>query len=189
MGAHRKARAVWQFHPAQPAATSHASWRNFGSDASFDKFLQYVEGMTIRGQLISVLPLRVLQSFNPMMRHMHEYNMKRNIHWFFIPYKITIRHSVKPADPCTNLLFNFHNAVTLGLPGYASATQQLLAQKSPSRAWILIFLRLVWPVRNHTTGLPSWHVNRLFRLSLLLWRMTSYLSLGDPCQARNQQAE
>ena len=92
-------RAVWQFHPIQPAAPARQviqPRQHFGQDESFQ-----------------------------LLRRTHAHHREQDNHPFFVPYRIAVRNHLRPADPKANITFRFvsHNGTVLGLPGYAYVSE------------------------------------------------------------------
>ena len=95
-------RAVWQFHPTQPAAPARKviqPRQPFRQDESFQLFIQEVDGKDILDTTINALPARFLRCFNTMMRRMHAHHREQDNNRFFIPHRIAVRNHLRAADP------------------------------------------------------------------------------------------
>ena len=119
-------RAVWEFHPIQPAAPARKviqPRQHFGQDESFQLFIQEVDGKDILDAAINSLPARILRCFKTLMRRMHAHHREQDNHRFFVPYRLAVRNHLRPADPNANITFRCvnHTGTVLGLPGYAYA--------------------------------------------------------------------
>ena len=95
-------RAVWQFHPIQPAAPARKviqPRQHFGQDESFQLFIQ-----EILDAVINPLPACILRCFKTMMRRMHAHHREQDNHRFFVPAARNGCDLLIPMHPCKHYI-------------------------------------------------------------------------------------
>ena len=175
-------RAVWQFHPAQPAApapTVIQPRQHFGRDDSFN--FSFRKSMARTSWIrLSIPSLQFfLRCFKAMMRRMHAHHREQDNHRFFVPYRIAVRNHLQPADPDANITFRFvnHNGTGTWLAWLCLCTWFRYWHRGHPRG-APTNPRLSWRVPSRTTGLPRLRNAGAYRLLRSHLRMTCYPSTG-----------
>ena len=175
-------RAVWQFHPILPAAPARQviqPRQHFGQDASFQLFMQEVDGTDIIDTTINSLPARLLRCFKTMMRRTRIIVNKTII--------VSLSHTESQFAIICDLLIRrqtSHFALSITMVPYLACLATLmymvwlLAQRSPSLHWTPTNRRWSWHVRNRTTGSLRLLYAGKYRLLRLPFRMTCSSSTG-----------